>query len=88
MMFWIRSIVPSTYDSVGGGYDVALQSTLRLTDFHNCTNMYRRPGRRDTNDVSEPTAGRLASLPALTLRGVRRGPAPACTVPVACASPR
>jgi hypothetical protein len=41
--------------------------------------MYRRPGRRDTNDVSEPTAEQLASLPALTLRGVRRGPAPACT---------
>jgi len=58
---------------------VALQSTKRLTDFRNCTNMYRRPGRRDTNDVSEPTADQLTSLPALTLRGVRRGPAPACT---------
>lgn len=64
--------------SAGGGHAATLQSTLRLADSRNFTNTYRRPGRRDTNDVSEPTAGPLASPPALTFRTVRSGDAPAC----------
>jgi len=81
MIFSIWSIVPDTYDKVSSADTLwALQKPLcvfnRFPQLHNHVSTPR--GRRDTNDVSDPTDGQLASLPALTLRGMRRGYAPAC----------